>query len=852
MSKILESIFKGFAQWLYSLGLEIVQYIANSLLDVFSMDLGYFRRVTPVTDDILSIVMAAGWALLLGNLVFQAVRSMASGLGFEGEDPKLLFMRTFVFGFLLLASPQVCEIGLGISASVIELLQVPNSVTISLPEEDYFNIGASWLLVIIVNFVIMWQIVKLFFEIAERYVVTAALVLLSPLAFATGGSKNTADIFKGWCRMFGSMCLMMVLNVVFLKLLLSAMGHMPSDVGVLPWMLLIVGIARVARKADSIVARMGLNPAITGDGLGRGLPGMVAYAVVKSVGSTVAKTVSHSAGKNGFGKSTGPRRSNGPTPGGRSNPPPTPPPVPPSGGGSGASRPAGNGSGGSAAPAGNGQGGTNTGAGTAKPAASYAKGAGRSSANSTTENSSTSTQHNTNTQQAASGQGPAQQPVPGSGAKAQRTAPPGTRRTSVPPGTKTAWQNTPRPSGAGPAPTAAQAASAEKTGSAAAQAHQQEKPERPPIPRVGQNNTGPGRPPTSGGGQAPKGGGRRTSTIHTASQTASTAATGTTSATHTSTQTTAQQQGQASRPIWQNGTPVISPPPGVGVSGKGANSRPKGAGTRKTSAPAQPHVSGETASSGTAGTRRTSAPTQPPIGGRVSPSGTAGTGKAPVTSQPPVSGVAVPSDMTGTRKTSVSTQPPIGGRASPPGTAGMGKAPVSNQPPVNGGATPSGTARTRKTSVPTQPPIGGRAATSGTAGTGKAPVSNQPPVSGEAASSGTAGTRKASAPTQPPIGGRASPSGTAGTGKAPITSQPPVSGGAASSGTAGTHKTAVPSQPPIGGRGAPPGTAGKAVPKSGPNTGTKRVKSTPAQAAMNGTAGHKKNTRRKKGGTDIG
>ena len=106
-----------------------------------------------------------------------------------------MFTRTFVFAFLLLASPEICEIGLGISASVIELLQVPNSVTISLPEENYFNIGASWLLVVIVNFVIMWQIVKLFFEIAERYVVTAALVLLSPLAFATGGSKNTADIF---------------------------------------------------------------------------------------------------------------------------------------------------------------------------------------------------------------------------------------------------------------------------------------------------------------------------------------------------------------------------------------------------------------------------------------------------------------------------------------------------------------------------------------------------------------------------------------------------------------------------------------------------------------------------------
>ena len=79
----------------------MVQYIANSLLTVFSMDLDYFFQVAPVAKDILSILIAAGWALLMGNLVFQAVRSMVSGLGFEGEDPKLLFTRTFVFAFLL-------------------------------------------------------------------------------------------------------------------------------------------------------------------------------------------------------------------------------------------------------------------------------------------------------------------------------------------------------------------------------------------------------------------------------------------------------------------------------------------------------------------------------------------------------------------------------------------------------------------------------------------------------------------------------------------------------------------------------------------------------------------------------
>ena len=86
--------------------LEIVQYISNALLNVFSMDLDYFYEVAPVTRDILHILTAVGWALLMGNLVFQALKSMASGLGFEGEDPKLLFTRTFVFAFVLKASQE--------------------------------------------------------------------------------------------------------------------------------------------------------------------------------------------------------------------------------------------------------------------------------------------------------------------------------------------------------------------------------------------------------------------------------------------------------------------------------------------------------------------------------------------------------------------------------------------------------------------------------------------------------------------------------------------------------------------------------------------------------------------------
>ena len=241
-------------------------------------------------------MLGVGWALLIGNLVFQATRGMAAGLGFDAEDPKLLFTRTFAFSFLLVASPQICELGLNMTSTVIELLQMPDAVDITFADEASFGgLTGSWLLVVICGIIVMFQTFKLIMEMAERYFILAVLTITSPLAFGMGGSRNTSDIFNGWCRMFGSMCLLMATNVMFVKMLLSVLSYYPSGLDVLPWMVLVVTIVKVAKKADSILARIGLNPAMTGDSLGHGLPGAMTMMVVRSMVSNAA----HTLGRNG-------------------------------------------------------------------------------------------------------------------------------------------------------------------------------------------------------------------------------------------------------------------------------------------------------------------------------------------------------------------------------------------------------------------------------------------------------------------------------------------------------------------------------------------------------------------------
>ena len=312
---MLELLFQGFIEWIYGLILECWEYFASVLFDLMSLDFAYLREHMPVIDTIRQIMLGVGWALLIGNLVFQATRGMAAGLGFDAEDPKLLFTRTFAFSFLLGASPQICELGLNMTSTIIELLQMPDAVDITFADEASFaGMSGAWLLVVICGIIVMFQTFKLIMEMAERYFILAVLTITSPLAFGMGGSRNTSDIFNGWCRMFGSMCLLMATNVMFVKMLLSVLSYYPSGLDVLPWMVLVVTIVKVAKKADSILARIGLNPAMTGDPLGRGFPGAMTMMVVRSMVSNAAHTIGRNGNqpRSGSGNSkpnapTGPR-----------------------------------------------------------------------------------------------------------------------------------------------------------------------------------------------------------------------------------------------------------------------------------------------------------------------------------------------------------------------------------------------------------------------------------------------------------------------------------------------------------------------------------------------------------------
>lgn len=267
-------------------------------------DLTFFETSVPVVPRLYAVFTAVGWGVLIGNLAFQSLKAMMAGLGFETESPAVLLIRTALFGTLIVVSGDISALCLQIGGRIISLLGLPAAVRLTLPDESFFTeSGVAWLLVIIIGFILGFQLLRFFFEIAERYVVLGVLTLLMPVALGLGGSRSTKDICTGFMRTYASMTAMMVLNVLFLKLIISALSTIPTGYMIIPWCLLIVGIARTARKADSLLSKIGLNPAFTGDPLGAG-KGLVTAAMI-------ARTVMSFTGRAGRGSAQGGKSSAG-------------------------------------------------------------------------------------------------------------------------------------------------------------------------------------------------------------------------------------------------------------------------------------------------------------------------------------------------------------------------------------------------------------------------------------------------------------------------------------------------------------------------------------------------------------
>ena len=225
-------ILDSVVEWLATQVMNLLDMINTSVLGALGCDMAVFLRYFPAAETLYEVFVAFAIGFILLNLVWQLFKNFGVGIGLSAEDPFKLATRSVLFIFLAYFADEIVNLVLTIAGTPYSWI-----VDTSLPGLDFGSFGSVLtvivgclasgsvsLIVLILLLIIAWNYMKLLFEAAERYIMVGVLVYTAPMAFATGASENTSNIFSAWCRMLGGQLFLLIMNAWCLRLFVSMVG----------------------------------------------------------------------------------------------------------------------------------------------------------------------------------------------------------------------------------------------------------------------------------------------------------------------------------------------------------------------------------------------------------------------------------------------------------------------------------------------------------------------------------------------------------------------------------------------------------------------------------------------------
>jgi len=225
-------ILDSIVEWIATQIMNLLDMITGSVLGALGCDMSTFLRYFPAAETLYEVFVAIAIGFILLNLVWQLFKNFGAGIGLSAEDPAKLLLRSVLFIFLALFADEIMVLVLDIAGTPYSWI-----VDASLPAIDFTSFGSVLtviigclasgsvsLIVIILVIIVAWNYIKLLFEAAERYIMVGVLIFTAPVAFATGASENTSNIFSAWCRMLGGQFFLLIMNAWCLRLFVSMVG----------------------------------------------------------------------------------------------------------------------------------------------------------------------------------------------------------------------------------------------------------------------------------------------------------------------------------------------------------------------------------------------------------------------------------------------------------------------------------------------------------------------------------------------------------------------------------------------------------------------------------------------------
>jgi len=225
-------ILDGIVEWISAQVMNVLDLITTSVLGTLGCNMDTFLRYFPAAETMYEIFVAVAIGLVLLNLIWQLFKNFGLVAGIEAEDPIKLTIRSALFIFLIYYCDEITDIVLAIGgtpykwilASELPPLSFADFNSVMLTILGVVANGSVAIIALILVLILAWNYIKLLFEAAERYILLGVIIFTAPIAFATGASQSTSNIFKSWCRMLAGQVFLLIMNAWCLRLFTSMVG----------------------------------------------------------------------------------------------------------------------------------------------------------------------------------------------------------------------------------------------------------------------------------------------------------------------------------------------------------------------------------------------------------------------------------------------------------------------------------------------------------------------------------------------------------------------------------------------------------------------------------------------------
>ena len=252
-----------------------IQAFFNPIKDLF----GLFTATPDVMNGFTFIEILYGRlqviaaALLILIVIWQSFKVNFAFLGFECEEPWRIGGRAIVFGFLIIYSKETVYVILGIFKNLVDYLWGAYGMTS--PSTEQFKslivsllfpaVGLtlfSWSAIIFIY--LAYKFIKLAFRFGERLMLTALLIMSSPLAFASGASQTTKGFLQGWIKLFAGNLLVQLLQITIVIAMIIYRATDKDLVSIFSFVI-TVSMIKILEKLEDIVRDASINVGVGRD-----------------------------------------------------------------------------------------------------------------------------------------------------------------------------------------------------------------------------------------------------------------------------------------------------------------------------------------------------------------------------------------------------------------------------------------------------------------------------------------------------------------------------------------------------------------------------------------------------------